>query len=348
MSERLRRILDLHFDADFGSPYWQRRLRAGACPPPDEINSLEDLGRFGAFDLGLLSRHPVEDFSPRAVRARTSLVLAETGGTSGTPASTAYTREDFEEAFITPFLNSVGATPFDEGHWLWLGPGGPHIIGKAAQRIAALTTGSDAFSVDFDPRWFRRLTPGSVARERYLGHVLEQAHRVLAHQDVRYLFSTPVVLQALGEALPDAVRERIRFVYLGGMPVRGGALISLGEYFPNAQFLAGYGNTLFGVLHEATPAPASDAPRTYLPQGDRLIVRVVPAGESSAADRCNQRVAAGARGQVMLHRLDESAFLPCVLERDGAERVACGETQDGLRDPDALQTSRFTPDSGIY
>ena len=348
MSDRLRRILDLHFDPAFGSPYWLRRLHAGQCPPPDEIRSLEDLSRFGTFDLALLCRHPVEDFIPKAVRARASLVLAETGGTSGIPASTAYTREDFEDAFIKPFLHTTRATTFGEGHWLWLGPGGPHIIGKAAQRIASLTTGSDAFSVDFDPRWFRRLAPGSVARERYLGHVLEQAHRVLAHQDVRYLFSTPVVLQALGEALPDAVGERIRFIYLGGMPVRGPALVTLGQHFPNAQFLAGYGNTLFGVVHELAPASATDRPRTYLPESDRLIARVVPTGESSEAHRCDQRVVPGTRGQVMLHRLDESAFLPCVLERDSAERVDCGEAQDGLRDPDALQTSRFTPDSGIY
>lgn len=344
MSDRLRQILELHFDPNFGSPYWLRRLHAGDCPPPEEIRSLDDLARFGAFDLGILSRHPVEDFIPKAVRTRASLVLAETGGTSGIPASTAYTREDFEDAFIKPFLRTAGTESFDEGHWLWLGPGGPHIIGKAAQRIATLTTGSDAFSVDFDPRWFRRLTPGSVARERYLGHVLEQAHRVLAHQDVRYLFSTPVVLLALGQALPEVVRAAIRFIYLGGMPVRSAALLSLGQQFPNAKFLAGYGNTLFGVLHEATPARPSDCPRTYFPQGDRLVVRVVPQEQS----RWDLRVEPGTRGRVMLHRLDESAFLPCVLERDSAERVDCGAAQDGLCDPDALQTSRFTPDSGIY
>ena len=344
MSERLRHVLDLHFNPDFGSPYWLRRLQAGECPRPETIRTLEDLPRFGAFDLDHLRQYPIEDFIPQAVRTRASLILAETGGTSGTPASTAYTQADFEAAFIQPFLRVAGAGTFGAGHWLWLGPGGPHIIGKAAQRIAALTTGSDAFSVDFDPRWFRRLTPGSVARERYLGHVLEQAHRVLAHQDVRYLFSTPVVLSALGEALPVAVRERIDFIYLGGMPVRAAALSALGQYFPNAHFLAGYGNTLFGVLHEAAPSRPADAPRVYLPESDRLVVRVVP--ESAAA--CDQRVAPGTRGRVMLHRLDESAFLPCVLERDSAERVPCGDTQDGLRDPDALQTSRFTSDSGIY
>ena len=340
-------MVALHFHPREGSPYWLRRRQEGGLPDPDSITEVADLAAFGPFNLDDLTRYPVEDFLPRAVRAGASLVLAETGGTRGIPGTVAYTRETFEAAFVTPFLDALGPRRFSGGHWLWLGPGGPHIIGKAAQRIASLTTASDAFSVDFDPRWFRRLTPGSVARERYLGHVLEQARRVLDQQDIRYLFSTPVVLAALGASLPAPRRERIEFIYLGGMPVRGETLAGLGRDFPRAEFLAGYGNTLFGVIHERQPGPANAAPRVYIPLGERLVAQVVQP-DPDLAFSLRTRVAPGERGRVMLHRFDDSAFLPCVLERDGAERVECSAIQDGLRDPDALDPARFTPDSGIY
>ena len=353
MNARLRTVLAAHFDPLHGSPYWLARERELGFSVLDRVHDIDDLALFGPFDLEALNRHPVEDFMPRALRAASGLVFAETGGTSGEPRATAYSSEDFHAAFVEPFIAKLEADLLpDGGHWLWLGPSGPHVIGRAAQRIAFLTTGSDAFSVDFDPRWFRRLTPGSLARQRYLEHVLEQAQRILRQQDVRYLFCTPVVLTGLAARMSDAQRARVRLIYLGGMPLAPDAMQGIGAAFPAARCLAGYGNTLFGVTHQAgwvaADSPALAAPPRYLPDTPRLVVRVVPAAGASPAERLARRCAPGERGQIVMHRLDVSGFLPCVMERDAATRIALSDGQDGLEDPRPLDGPGFKVDTGIY
>ena len=351
VDRRLQATLAAHFDRAHGSPYWLGRERELGIDVRASVRTLADLAVFGPFDLAELGRHPVEHFLPRHARETDELVLAETGGTSGEPRPIASTQSDFEAAFVTPFLQRAGDHDFSAGRWLWLGPGGPHVIGKAAQRIARLTTGADAFSVDFDPRWFRRLAPGSLARTRYLDHVLEQALRVLRVQRVTQLFATPVVLVALAARLDRARRDRIGFLYLGGMPLAPDAMRTIGDAFPNARCLAGYGNTLFGVTHEAGAGLARDTPPVYVPDSARLIVRIVPLSDGDATDhpdRLLQRVAPGARGQVLMHRLDASAFLPNVLERDSAVRVELGAVQDGLAEPRPLAHTGLTIDNGIY
>lgn len=350
LDAQLAATLAAHFDPADGSPYWLARERALGLDVRACIRTIDDLAALGPFDLADLGRHPIEDFLPRALRTARGLVLAETGGTSGEPRPTAYAADDFEAAFVTPFLARTAAIDFSGGHWLWLGPGGPHVIGKAAQRIAQLTRGADAFSVDFDPRWFRRLTPGSLARTRYLEHVLEQALRVLAVQRVAHLFATPVVLAALAPRLSDAQRLRIGFLYLGGMPLAPAAMRAIAAAFPNARCLAGYGNTLFGVSHEAAPGPARDTPPVYVPDTARLVVRIVPppTADTAVGARIAQRVAPGARGQVMMHRLDLSGLLPNVLERDSAVRVDLGAAQDGIEDPRPLEHTGLHIDNGIY
>lgn len=352
IDERLRATLAAHFDPLDGSPYWLARERALGIDVRARVRELDDLAVFGPFDLAELSRHPVEAFLPRAVRESRSLVFAETGGSSGEPRPIAYARADFEAAFVAPFVQRCGEHDFGDGRWLWLGPGGPHVIGKAAQCIAELTTGADAFSVDFDPRWFRRLAAGSLARTRYLEHVLEQALRVLATQRIAHLFATPVVLAALATRLSTRLRERIGFLYLGGMPLAPDAMRGIGAAFPRARCLAGYGNTLFGVTHEAAAGPARTTPPVYVPDSARLVVRIVPPPARAAANedtaRLMKRVAPGVRGQVLMHRLDASGFLPNVLERDGAVRVDLGAAQDGLEDPQPLLRTGITIDNGIY
>ena len=353
MNAHLRAVLAAHFDPELGSPYWLARERELGFRVLDRVHDIDDLALLGPFELDALNRHPVEHFMPRGLHAASGIVFAETGGTSGEPRATAYSAADFHAAFVEPFIAKLdaGVLP-DGGRWLWLGPSGPHVIGRAAQRIAFVTTGSDAFSVDFDPRWFRRLTPGSLARQRYLDHVLEHAERILRQQDVRYLFCTPVVLTELAARMSDPQRARVRLIYLGGMPLAPDAMRRIGAAFPGARCLAGYGNTLFGVTHQAAWVAADSAalaaPPRYLPDTPRLVVRIVPATGGSPAKRLAQRCAPGERGQVVMHRLDLSGFLPCVMERDAAGRIPLPDGQDGLDDPRPLDGPGFKVDTGIY
>jgi thienamycin biosynthesis protein ThnN len=353
MNTQLAKVLAIHLDPQGGSPYWLERERELGFSLREEIRSPDDLPRLGAFDIGALRSRPYTDFVPLSRLHDGQFVFGETGGATGIPATTAYTAIEFDAAFVQPFLDCVDCeATFTTGHWLWLGPGGPHVIGKAAQRIARLTTGADSFSIDFDPRWFRRLAPGSMARSRYLDHLLEQAGRVIAQQDIRYLFCTPVVLLALLDRMSETTRGAIRFVYLGGMPVGTDALERLAAALPLAEFLSGYGNTLFGVTHELRPGRPNGDLRRYYPAATRLQIRVVapPSKHTSDTERLGRNVDYGATGQVVMTRLDESCFLPNVMERDCAIRLPPPGTGrgDGLGDPRPPTRDELTIDNGIY
>lgn len=353
MSLHLQRVLALHFDEEHGSPYWLEQQAKLGFSVVEEIGSIKDFPRLGPFDLNALRTRPYSDFIPRAVLDKEPLIFAETGGATGTPATTAYTQSDFTAAFVQPFLALINQSDiFSAGHWLWLGPGGPHIIGKAAQRIAQLTTGKDAFSIDFDPRWFRRLAPGTLSRSRYLAHVLEQAMRIIAQQDIRFLFCTPVVLRDLLSQMTSSQKRIIRFVYLGGMAINAEDMALFSEHLSSADFLCGYGNTLFGVTHEMKIARPSSELRYYYPTSERLHIRVVipPLADASAAERLVCDVDYGERGQVVMSRIDESCFLPNVLERDDAIFLApLGKlSAPGIGDPKPPIHHQLTIDTGIY
>jgi len=350
MNQRLRHVLKLHLDPVSGSPFWLQQQQALGFSILDRVHGLDDLWQLGPFDLDQLRCHELAWFIPRSIAGKDHWITGETGGATGGAKTTAYRQEEFDAAFIAPFFDNVG-WPRDgkrPGHWLWLGPSGPHIIGKVARRIALQSTGCDGFSVDFDPRWFRRLAAESIARQRYFEHLLEQALHILDTQSIRYLFTTPVVLEALAQQLPQGQAQAVEFVYLGGMSVSAACLQRLGEVFSNALFLSGYGNTLFGVSHEATPHRPEPAEPCYTPPQGRIVMDLVSLEPClSDAQRLRKPVASGEIGQVVMHRLDESFFLPNVMERDQGRRIEVNGVC-GVCAPEPLVRTTFQVEKGIY
>jgi hypothetical protein len=348
---RLRELLALHLHPRHGSAYWLRREAQLGWSVRDRVRTVADLAHLGPTPTDDLRRHSVRDFIPAAFHPELNrFVTGETAGTSGTPCATAYRDDEFTAAFITPFLRVATGTGFPGGvPWLWVGPSGPHIIGKVVRELARRTGSIDPFSVDFDPRWAKKLAPGSFARRRYLDHVTGQALDVLKREDVGVLFITPPALAALTERMTDREREVIRGIHYGGMSLDPSTVNDFREAFPNAVHLAGYGNTLFGVVMEVTDGHrmAMD----YFPLGDRLAFEVV----RDAGAWPPVPVEYGTRGRVMFHRFDESALLVNVVERDEAERVpqnpearALGGSADGLRDPQPPAALSGQLQHGLY
>jgi hypothetical protein len=335
---RLRELLDLHFHSTWGSAYWlarQDRLGWSVC---DRVRKVEDLWLLGPTPLEDLRRCPQRDFIPRGLHGQLDrFVVGETAGTSGEPRPAAYRDDEFQAAFIDPFLCVAHATGFPRGEpWLWVGPSGPHIIGKVVRELARQTGSMDPFTVDFDPRWAKKLAPGSLAQQRYLEHVVSQALDVLSREEVGVLFITPPALAALTERIDDRRREAIHGIHYGGMSLDPQVVNHFRAAYPNAVHLAGYGNTLFGVVMEV-----ADGTRTamdYFPLSERVQFHIVAEdGPGQWPPRLLQR---GEPGRVLFHRLDESTLLVGVVERDEAERVApsakalaLGGGADGLRNP---------------
>src|SRR6516225_4384031 len=121
---RLRELLALHFHQEHGSAYWLARQERLGWSVRDRVRGLEELWLVGATPADDLRRYPLRDFVPRAFhRSWARFVTGETAGTSGAPRLTAYRDDEFQEAFITPFLRAAEATGFPRGEpWLWVGP----------------------------------------------------------------------------------------------------------------------------------------------------------------------------------------------------------------------------------
>jgi thienamycin biosynthesis protein ThnN len=351
---RLERVLRLHFDARRGTPYWLQKQHELGIDAVEQIRTIEDLAVLGPMNERALAERPIEDFMPRVFQDSNDYLLAETAGTLGRPKTAVHRADEFEAAFIVPFVKAARRTGFPEGgHWLYIGPTGPHIIGRAARRCARALGAADAFTVDFDPRWAKKLPAGSFAAQRYLAHVAEQALAVLAVQRIEVLFVTPAVLGSLAEKVGASGRLAIRGIHLGGMAASAEFMQHTAEQFPNAMILSGYGNTLFGMMPQLRYAHETGF--DYFPHGDRLVVRLIPLYEDGDEPDIAARVDYGRRGRVMVHRLDEMQFLPNLLERDTAVRVpperdaaADGFLEDGLRDPQPIRSEIIKPVLGLY
>jgi phenylacetate-coenzyme A ligase PaaK-like adenylate-forming protein len=293
-----------------------------------------------------LSSRPLADYVPRSLHRRMDRwVIGQTGGTTGGGVWTAYHEQEFTEAFVLPFVAAASRVGFPaRAQWLYVGPSGPHIIGKAARHLAAALGSADPFAMDFDPRWAKRLPEGSFARMRYLDHVLHQAMDVVRRQHIDVLFSTPPVLEALAAAMDERQRARVRGVHYGGLAITPEQMLRFqSERFPSAVHLSGYGNTLFGCCLELSAEPGRQL--DYYPFGSRLLLEVV--------DEAGRALPPGQEGQVCFTRLDETALIVRMRERDSARAVAPPQAHDefslpGLRNPSPCPKDAPRLATGLY
>lgn len=340
---RLRAVLAEHLDPIGGSAFWlERGERLGVRA--DDVDTLEGLDRLGTMSADDLRGRPLMDFVPRRYHAaRHRLVIGQTGGTTGPGTWTALLPDEFHAAFVEPFTRAAHHAGFPEkATWLFVGPSGPHIIGQAARAIARSVGSAEPFSVDFDPRWSRKLPRESTGAQRYLRHVIDQAMSVIDSQPVDALFATPLALLALADAMTAAQRDRVRGVHYGGMAIDADTLRRLqDEAFPGAVHLSGYGNTLLGCCLEL--GGTSDRALDYFPHGDRLLLEVV-----------DERGAPAERGRVRVTRLDRSMLIVRLLERDCATPVdppadaPAGFIGPGLRHPHPEAVGAGHRPTGLY
>lgn len=354
----MRHVLAIHFHPESGSPYWLERQRRLGVDVLGHVRRLADLVRLGPMPEDDLARRPLADFLPRTLLdRRAEWVVVETGGSTGRPKTTVYLEHELRSVFVDPFTAVARANGFPEGgSWLFAGPTGPHVIGRAARENARALGAADPFTIDFDPRWAKKLVPGSLGQRRYLEHVVEQCLRLLRRQQIDVLFATPRVLLELAERLERPSREGVRGVFYGGMAVAPDDYRRLrDEAFPRAIHLAGYGNTLFGLALQERPAEGGDFDYYY--PGARLAVRFVERGDRGAPspERLERRVAEGETGQLVLSRLDESFLVVNLFERDEAERLPAPpaggpfpRATPGIRNPRPLSRSARPAAAGFY
>ncbi|MDD2463580.1 MAG: hypothetical protein PHI97_06250 [Desulfobulbus sp.] len=363
--QRIKRVLALHFDPEQGSGFWLERQQQLGIDVCREIRSHRDFYRLGPLDIHALRTRPISDFIPRALhRHLATFLLSETGGTTGDPCRRVFSPQEFESAFIIPWLKAVEEHGFPrQGRWLFVGPGGPHIIDRSARFMARSLGALEPFTVDCDVRWIKRQAKGSIGFKVYMEHVLAQAMNIIAHQQIDTLFTTPPLLVALASLIAREERERILGIHTGGMHLDPQTALELKQQFPHAVLLPGYGNSLFGVTFpvvwgraDKESSPLLAGPPAELALEDVFQVQdpalwlqlaPIPEHDQSSQDLRNC-VQVGQRGRVIMHRLDPSFLILNLCERDTALAVTCPDGSTGLACVEPLSFATPQGRQGVY
>jgi hypothetical protein len=339
-----REIVAWHFDPATGSPFWLERAKTFDFDPRRDVKGYADLSRFGFFEDEWLRGGPVRRWVPRGLAGRPVSVF-ETGGSTGVPKSRANI-DDFRLDYEA-FGDTLPDEHFPKGSdWLMVGPSGPRRLRLAIEHLAQ-HRGGICFMVDLDPRWVIKLIKKGEAgqAEAYKQHVIDQALTVLrAHDNIRCLFTTPKLLEALAEKI--SIRKAgITGVFCGGTEMTPQFhRFATEELLEGAYFAPTYGNTLMGL---ATHRPRKDGDTwdiIYYPPSPRAMIEVVD------PDKPDRLVEYGQTGRVRLTTLTRDFFMPRFLERDEAEREPPCDLYpwDGVRNVRPFSRFQSTVVEGVY
>jgi phenylacetate-coenzyme A ligase PaaK-like adenylate-forming protein len=339
-----REIVLWHFDPATGCPFWLEFASKLKWDPRKEIRGYDDLGKFGFFKDEWLRGGPVRRWVPKAFADKPVYVF-ETGGTTGVP-KTRINIEDFRTDYEL-FSDTLPDAYFPRGaDWLMLGPSGPRRLRLSVEHLAQ-HRGGISFCVDLDPRWVIKLIKrGDLAEmERYKQHVIEQALIILkAHPNIRCLFTTPKLLEALCEKI-SLKAYGITGVFCGGTEMTPQFhRFAREELLEGAYFAATYGNTLMGLAVHKPFDPADNYAIIYYPPLPRAMIEVVD------PDHPSKLAGYGETGRVRLTTLTREFFMPWFLERDEAERERPCDAYpwDGVRNVRPFSRLQKSIVEGVY
>jgi hypothetical protein len=339
-----REIVRWHFDPETGCPFWLEYAKRLDWDPRDAVRGYDDLAKFDAFQDEWLRGGPVRRWVPKALANR-PISIFETGGSTGVPKSR-INIDDFRVDYEW-FSDTLPDWAFPKGtDWLAVGPSGPRRLRLAVEHLAQ-HRGGICFMVDLDPRWVIKLIKRRQFEEaeRYKQHVVEQALTLLrAHDNIRCLFTTPKLLEALCEKI-SLRKMGLTGVFCGGTEMTPQFhRFAVEELLDGVYFAPTYGNTLMGLAVHKPLDPADQYAVIYYPPLPRAMIEVVD------PDRPDRVVGYGETGRVRLTTLTKEFFMPRFLERDEAEREPPCELYpwDGVRN--VRPFSRFTTSvvEGVY
>lgn len=344
LDAHVREIIEWHFNPETGCPFWLDWAAQAGWDPRKEVHNYADLDKFGNFEDDTLRGGPVRRWVPKGYAGKPIYVF-ETGGSTGVPKSRMQINDfriDYEQ-----FSTTLPDAAFPKGSdWLMLGPSGPRRLRLAVEHLAQ-HRGGVAFCVDLDPRWVIKLIKRGEIREAelYKQHCIDQALTVLRANEVKCMFTTPKLLEALCEKI-DLAKYGIKGVFCGGTEMtpqfhRFAVEELLG---PDVYFAPTYGNTLMGLATHRAPAKEDNWAIIYYPPAPRALLEVVH------PDRTDELVGYGETGRVRLTTLTKETFIPRFLERDECEREApCAQYPwDGVRNVRPFSKFQKSVVEGVY
>ncbi len=340
-----RDIIKWHFSPETGCPFWVKYAADKKIDPVRDVQKFADITRvFDHFHDDVLRFEQPEVWVPKAYKGRPFCIF-ETGGTTGMPKQRIGWDDykyDYEQ-----FSATLKEDQFPRGsYWLMVGPTGPRRLRLAIEHLANFR-GSCCFFVDLDPRWVKRLI-GSKQFDQakaYMTHVIEQAVMIMKHRKITCLFTTPKLLEALGEQInvPD---YGIKGIFVGGTTMTPQYTRFLCEEVLESRvgFVPTYGNTLMGLAAHKPGFDREGYSITYYAPQPRAVLRVVDPKNTT------QIVDYNTWGRVELTTLTKELFLPRFLERDEALRKPpCAEYPwDGVAEVRPFGASEKPIVEGVY
>ena len=308
-----------HFHESTGCPFWLEEAKSLNFNPLTDVKCYEDLKKFPPFEDEWLRGGPVRRWVPKGLGDQPMYVF-ETGGTTGIPKSRVNSR-DFRTDYEM-FSDTLPEEFFPRGaNWLMLGPSGPRRLRLSIEHLAQ-HRGGICFCVDLDPRWVIKLIQKGWMEhlEAYKQHCIDQAITILeAGHDVRCMFTTPKLLEALALALEKkgtTIRKAgITGIFSGGTEFTPQwTRFAVEELLDGAYMTPTYGNTLMGLAASRPVVPADGYTIAYYAPQPRAVIEVVDFDDRDAV------VPYGSTGRVRLTTLTKETFIPGFLERDEGER----------------------------
>jgi len=340
----VREVVAWHFDPATGAPFWLERAKTLDFDPRRDVKSYADLDRFGLFEDEWLRGGPVQRWVPRGLTGKPVYVF-ETGGSTGVPKSR-INIDDFRIDYEM-YSNNLPDAFFPKGaDWLQVGPSGPRRLRLAIEHLCQYR-GGICFMVDLDPRWVIKLIKrGQIEEmERYKQHVIDQAVTLLrAHDNIRCLFVTPKLLEALCERI-SLKKAGITGVFCGGTEMTPQFhRFAVEELLEGAYFQATYGNTLMGLAAGKPRLPEDNWAIIYYPPSPRATIEVVDPDDPWRV------VDYGKTGRTRLTTLTREFFMPRFLERDECEREPpyAQFAWDGVRNVRPFSRLQSTVVEGVY
>jgi phenylacetate-coenzyme A ligase PaaK-like adenylate-forming protein len=314
LDAHVRDIVQWHFSPDTGCPFWLDWASKAGWSPATEVKSFTDLLRFPHFQDEWLRTLPNETWVPKQYRGRPFNIF-ETGGTTGMPKQR-IGWDDYKTDY-SEFSKTLSDEHFPRNqYWLMVGPTGPRRLRLAIEHLANVR-GCSCYFIDLDPRWVKKVLANKqfdVARA-YMEHVVDQAVLILKNRKVSALFTTPKLLEALGEKI-NLYEAGVRGVFCGGTSMTPqNVRFLIEEVLENRiGFAATYGNTLMGLAASRLLRPEDNYSLTYHAPQPRAVLRIVDPNETSTLRNY------GEWGRVELTTLTREFFMPRFLERDEAVR----------------------------
>src|SRR5690348_14378542 len=275
LEAHLREIIQWHFSPETGCPFWLDWAKKAGWDPRQEVKEFSDLSRFPHFQDEWLRDLQPEVWVPARFKGRPYNIF-ETGGTTGMPKQRIGWDDykvDYEE-----FSTKISAEHFPPKiAWLMVGPTGPRRLRLAIEHLANFR-GSPCYFIDLDPRWVKKVIAQKQFDQAraYMDHVVDQAILLLKHRKIAGLFTTPKLLEALGEKL-NLYEAGIRGVFCGGTTMTPQYVRFIVEEVLENRigFYPTYGNTLMGLAASVPLRPEDNFSITYYAPQPRAVLRVV-------------------------------------------------------------------------